>query len=97
MKEYIYLCNLYDIYKELFTEKQKKYFEYYYFDNLSLAEIAENENVSRNAIHNQLKIMEEKLNEYESKINLYEKKEKILEMLEKKVDNELYERIKEYL
>lgn len=97
MEKYIYLCNLYDIYKELFTEKQKKYFEYYYFENLSLAEIAYNENVSRNAIHNQLKIMENKLNEYESKMHLYEKREKIIEILESKIDSELYERIKEYL
>ena len=97
MEKYIYLCDLYDYYKELFTDKQRNYFEYYYFDNLSLSEIAENENVSRNAIHNQLKIMEEKLIEYEEKLKLLDRKEKILKLIDKKVEEEIYEKIKEYL
>ena len=57
MDKRIYLNNLYDYYKDLFTEKQQEYFEDYYYNNFSLAEIAENNDVSRNAIHNQLKIM----------------------------------------
>lgn len=97
MDKYIYLNNLYDYYKELFTEKQRNYFEDYYFDNLSLSEVAENENVSRNAIHNQLKIMEKKLYEYEEKLKLYEKKSKITKILENKIDDELLDKIKEYL
>ena len=46
-----YLIILYDYYGELLSEDNKRYFEDYYFDNLSLAEIAENNNVSRNNIH----------------------------------------------
>ena len=70
MDRVIYLNLLYDCYKELFTEKQQMYFEEYYFDNLSLSEIAENNDVSRNAVHNQLKIMEEKLIELEDKLKM---------------------------
>ena len=49
------ICGLYDLDSNLLTEKQKNYFEDYYFMDLSLAEIAENNNVSRNAIHKRLK------------------------------------------
>ena len=62
------LVILYDYYGELLTDLQKEYFEDYYFSNLSLSEIAENNNVSRNAVHNQIKVCEEKLENYEEKL-----------------------------
>lgn len=94
MDRMIYLNSLYDIYKELFTDKQREYYESYYFDNLSLAEIAENCNVSRNAVFNQLKIIEDKLLELEEKLKLKEKQSKILKILEKRTNKELYEEVK---
>ena len=68
-----YLIILYDYYGELLSEDNKGYFEDYYFDNLSLAEIAENNNVSRNNIHKHLKSSEEKLLFFEEKLKLYKK------------------------
>ena len=65
MEEVIYLNELYDFYGSLLTDKQRDYFENYYFNNLSLGEMAENYGVSRNAIHKQLKIVEERLKYYE--------------------------------
>ena len=65
MQERLYLIDLYDYYGELLTDKQKIYFEDYYFNNLSLAEISENYDISRNAIHKQLKEVETKLLNYE--------------------------------
>ncbi|MBR4672151.1 MAG: HTH domain-containing protein [Bacilli bacterium] len=94
MDRVVYLNLLYDLYKELFTEKQQMYFESYYFENLSLSEIAENNDVSRNAVHNQIKIMEEKLIELEDKLKLNEKKDKIINKLENKIDKDLLEEIK---
>lgn len=94
MDKMIYLNSLYDIYKDLLTDKQKEYYESYYFENLSLSEIAENFEVSRNAIFNQLKIIEDKLLEFENKLKLKEKQDKILKILEKKSNKELYEEIK---
>ena len=41
MIEREYIVNLYLIYKELLNEKEKNYFEYYYFEDYSLAEIAD--------------------------------------------------------
>ena len=58
---------LYDYYKELLTQKQQDYFEGYYFENESLQELSEEFQVSRNAIHKQVKETEEKLLEYEKK------------------------------
>ena len=74
MEEYVYYNNLYDCYYKLLTDKQKKYFEDYYFSNLSLGEIAENYNVSRNAVYKQIQITINKLKEYEEKLQLFEKK-----------------------
>ena len=75
------LIELYDLYSNLLTEKQKDYFENYYFDDLSLAEIAEDNNVSRNAIHDMLKKSVEELLKYEEKMNLAKKIEKIKELV----------------
>ena len=42
---------LYDFYGELLTEHQKQIYESYVYENLSLSEIAEEEGVSRQAVH----------------------------------------------
>ena len=76
------LIDLYDLYGELFTKKQQEYFEDYYFSNLSLAEIAENRKVSRNAIHNQIKNTEEKLLYYEENLKLYHRNQKIKQLIQ---------------
>ena len=81
MDKNIYLINLYDIYGSLLTKKQQNYFEEYYFDNLSLKEISENYNVTRNAIFNVLKETEEKLEFYEKNLNIYLKNKKIKELI----------------
>lgn len=66
------VIGLYDLYQALLTEKQKEYFESYYFDNYSITEISENLNVSRNAVHDQLKKTVNKLNDFEKKLSLRE-------------------------
>lgn len=75
------MTNLYDYYESLLTEKQREYFQDYYFNNLSLAEISENYKVSRSAAHKQIKEVENKLNFYEEKLKLYEKSLKIKELI----------------
>ena len=96
MEKMLYLNSLFDIYKDLLTDKQQKYFMDYYFNNLSLAEIAEKYNVSRNAIFNQLKIIEEKLFFYEKKLKMYDKKMKINDIIEL-IDNKEIKKILESL
>ncbi len=93
MEEMIYYSELYDLYGELLTEKQKNYFEDYYFSNLSFSEMSENYQISRNAVHKQVKEACEKLVYYDSVLKLKEKKEKI-----EKISNKIREeRIKEEL
>ena len=81
-----YIIILYDFYNILFSDKQKLYFEEYYFNNLSLGEISDNYSLSRNAIHKIIKSMVEKLEYYEDKLKLYEKSielTKIIDVLDK--------------
>jgi predicted DNA-binding protein YlxM (UPF0122 family) len=83
------LIILFDYYEELLTDSQKKYFIDYYFNNLSLAEISENENVSRNAVSKDLKLTKEKLINYEEKLKLYDKDKKIRKVIDKITDDKV--------
>lgn len=93
MEEFIYYNNLYDLYGDLLTEKQKKYFEDYYFHNLSFSEMADQYDVSRNAVFRQIHITTSKLEEYENKLGLLFKKNKLLEIADKLPDSKLKEEI----
>ena len=87
--EDVFLYNeLYDLYGGLLTEKQREYFEDYYFNNMSFSEMAEDYDVSRNAIFKQVHIVIDKLKEYESILHLKEKKDKLNEIL-KDVPNDI--------
>ena len=81
MENQILLCILYDYYGELLTDKQKKYFKDYYFENLSLSEMSENYNISRNAIHKNIKETVDKLLYYEEVLKLYDKNKKIKKII----------------
>ena len=70
MEETLYITSLYEYYKELLTDNEKNYVEDYYYENLTMEEIADNKGVSKNAISKTLKEVKNKLNDYESKLNL---------------------------
>lgn len=97
MEDREYTIILYDYYGELLGDKQREYFEEYYFDNLSLAEIGENEDKSRNAIHKNIKSVVSKLYEYEDKLKLYEKEKKLRCVIDKINDKDLKREIEELL
>ncbi len=97
MEEYIYYNDLYDCYYKLLTEKQKNYFEDYYFSNLSLSEIADNYNVSRNAVHKQLQIIVKKLIEYEDKLCIYKNKKELESILEETNINKIKNRLEKLI
>ncbi len=61
---------LYDFYGALLTEKQQVSLELHYFQDLSLSEIAEQLEVSRQAVHDLLKRAEQILDEHENKLQL---------------------------
>ncbi len=91
------LIILFDYYEELLTDSQKKYFIDYYFNNLSLAEISENENVSRNAVSKDLKLTKEKLISYEEKLKLYDKDKKIRKVIDKITDENIVNELENIL
>ena len=84
------IIELYDVYGLLLTDKQRTYFESYYFDDLSITEIASNLEVSRNAVFDQLKRVSQILIEYEDKLKLVEKISKIEKL---KIEESLKEEI----
>ncbi len=84
-----HLNQLFSYYGALLTEKQQKYFIHYYHLDLSLQEVAEMFDVSRNAVHDQLNSVEKHLMEFESKLNLLKlslERKKILDDFEKTKD-----------
>lgn len=93
MEKRDYLIILYDYYGELLKDEEKHFFEAYYFDNLSLGEIADASGISRNAIHKHLKSSKEKLLFYEGKLKLYEKESKLKALVSKITDKKLKEKI----
>ena len=68
MEKKVEISMLWQIYGNLLTEKQSKVIEYYYNKDLSLSEIAENENITRQAVRDIIKKGEKKLFEYEEKL-----------------------------
>lgn len=97
MEDFVYYGELYDLYQGLLTEKQCHYFEDYYFHNLSLGEMAENYEVSRNAIFKQIHITVEKLQEYEEILQLFLKKQKLRAALQLKQIDDIKKQIEEVL
>lgn len=81
MDTQIYLTSLYDYYKPLFTEKQQAYFEDYYFDNLTMEEIAENNKVSKNAVSKAIIEVKERLEFYEDNLHLLKNRNNIKDTL----------------
>jgi uncharacterized protein len=66
------VVNLYDLYGTLLTNRQRELVEMYYFDDWSLAEIAEHLEISRQAVHDNLRRAEEQLESYEQALRLLE-------------------------
>lgn len=64
---------LYDFYGALLTEHQQKIYEAVVYDNMSLGEIAEEQGVSRQAVHDIVKRCDKILNDYENKLGLIDR------------------------
>lgn len=82
------IINLFDIYGDLLTNKQKEYFTSYYFLDLSLREIADEFSVSHNAVFDMLRKTESLLLNYENNLKIYSKKIRILGIINN-MDNSL--------
>ena len=71
MKNQAYrMALLYDFYGDMLTDKQRDVVELYYNDDLSLAEIAENEGITRQGVRDSIKRAESQLLEMEERLGL---------------------------
>ncbi len=91
------LNELYDQYGSLLTDKQKNYFILYYEEDLSLSEIADAQNVSRNAVHKQLKAIEKLLYRYEENLGKLKMINRIYELMEEVNDEVLRNKLEELI
>ena len=73
MPKDLYVSSLLDVYGYCLNEKQRTVLEYYYNDDLSLSEIAENEGITRQGVADLIKRSETQLRQLESKCGYCEK------------------------
>ena len=73
IEEFNYMNDLYDIYGKLLTDKQKDVFVKYYFYDLSLQEIADEMNITKSAVLDNLEHTKNKLISYEETLNIFNK------------------------
>ena len=82
MANNIEVSMLLDLYGETLTIKQRDYLNFYYNDDLSLSEIAENEGITRQGVRDAIKRAEAVLFDMESKLKFSQKLEKMQAGLE---------------
>ena len=70
-----------DYYGEMLTENQRKFIDYYYNDDLSLSEIAENEGITRQGVRDAIKRAETQLFDMEKKLGMASRARSIKESL----------------
>ena len=73
---------LFDHYGELLSEKQNTFFDLYYNQDLSLAEIAEEAGISRQGVHDALAKAEAALINFEQKLGCVAKEQALQKHLE---------------
>ena len=96
-EKYIYYNNLFDIYSELLTDKEKETFSLYYQEDLSLSEIADNNNISKSAVGKMVKTILEKLDNYEKILKIYNTKKQLLILLQEEKIEKLKNKLKKIL
>ncbi|TDO89396.1 hypothetical protein DFR79_11159 [Halanaerobium saccharolyticum] len=77
LKKTIKITMLFDFYGSMLTEKQQQIIKSYFYNDLSLAEIADNIGISRQGVYDHLHRSEESLENYEAKLGLLKKYNRI--------------------
>lgn len=97
MKEFVYYGELFNIYKDLLNDTNKKYYSLYYEENLTLQEIADLENVSKSYVGNIINKTSKRLDNFENILGLYQKYSLLESALEEKSLENIKKVIKEIL
>jgi predicted DNA-binding protein YlxM (UPF0122 family) len=82
LEEIVQQSILYDFYGELLSEHKKQIFEDYVLNDLSLSEIAAEQGISRQGVHDIVKRCTNELKEYEAKLHLVKRFQTIKDKLE---------------
>ena len=85
----LFVVNLFEIYGSLLTEKQREYVNMYYLCDLSLAEISQNFNISRQSVKDGLNKSVKILYGFEEKLKLFNKFEKLSKLENRKEIEEI--------
>ncbi len=88
MEQDFILVELFELYKELLTDRQRELFGSHYLYDLSLSEIADPENLSRQSVYDAIKKVKLKLYEYEKVLGLREKFNNLKEVASKTKDEQ---------
>ncbi len=72
---------LYDFYGELLTEHQRKIYEDAVYNDLSLVEIAEEYDISKQGVHDLLRRCTKSMESYESRLHMIERTDRIRKAL----------------
>lgn len=75
-----FLCGLLDIYGPALSPRCRDVLEYYYADDLSLAEISENMGITRQGVHDAIRRGEAELLSLEEALGFAEKTRRLLEI-----------------
>ena len=96
-EKFIYYNNLFDIYSKLLTAREKEVFIDYYQEDLSLSEIADNNNISKSAVGKMVKTILEKLDNFENILEIYKTRKKLSNLLKEENIDSIKKRIAEIL
>ncbi|MBR2562011.1 MAG: YlxM family DNA-binding protein [Eubacterium sp.] len=73
MEEFVTRSLLFDFYGELLTEHQRKVYQAVVFEDYSVSEVARDEGISRQGVHDMMKRCDRMLEDYEEKLHLVER------------------------
>lgn len=77
---------LYDFYGDMLTDKQRDFLSYYYNDDLSLSEIADNEGITRQGVRDAIKRAEAQLYDMENRLGFASKFSNISRVMNEIID-----------
>lgn len=101
LQDFVKYGKLFDIYGKLLSQDRQKIVSSYFEYNMTLAEIAKEKNISRQAVLDAIDKSCEKLLEYETVLRLYEKNQILSQELQQLADscedNKIKEKVEEIL
>lgn len=82
VEEAVYIGLLYQVYGKLLTPRQQTLVQSYYYDDLSLGEIGENLQISRQAVSGQIRKAVDRMREMEKDLHILADQEKLSQAIQ---------------